>query len=126
LERGGALAEVGYRLSLEPVWPSRIEHQLHRIAVRTEKTLHISDLAALEALGVDTVKYQGFEYEMTQAITAAAHFLTFDGLLVPSARAPCCNLVIFLDRVAADGLLEVRESMPVDWSGWRRDRKPDR
>ena len=26
LEREGALAEIGYRLSLEPVWPSRLAH----------------------------------------------------------------------------------------------------
>jgi hypothetical protein len=124
LERDGALAEIGYRLSLEPVWPSRVQHQIHRIEVRTQKTLHLADLAALQSLGVDTAKYQSFDYEVTQAITAAANFLAFDGLLVPSARAPCCNLVIFLDRVVEYGRLEVRESKPVDWTAWRKDRKP--
>jgi RES domain-containing protein len=124
LQREGALAEVGYRLSLEPVWPSRIRHEIHRIKVRTGKTLHLADLTALQPLGVDTTNYQGFDYEVTQAITAAAHFLTFDGLLVPSARAPCNNLVIFLDRIAEIGRLEVCESRPVDWAAWRRDRRP--
>jgi RES domain-containing protein len=124
LERAGALAEIGHRLSLEPVWPSRIQHEIHRIEVRTEKTLHLADLAALQSLGVDTTKYQSFDYEVTQAITAAANFLAFDGLLVPSARAPCRNLVIFLDRIAEYGRLEVRESKPVDWTAWRKDRKP--
>jgi RES domain-containing protein len=123
LERDGALAEIGYRLSLEPVWPSRIQHEIHRIEVRTEKTLHLADLAALQTLGVDTAKYRSFDYEATQAITAAAHFLMFDGLLVPSARAPCNNLVIFLDRMAEDSCLEARESRSVDWAAWRRDRK---
>src|SRR5215470_7645877 len=33
LERDGALAEIGYRLSLEPIWPSRLQHEIHRIAV---------------------------------------------------------------------------------------------
>jgi RES domain-containing protein len=124
LEREGALAEVGYRLSLEPVWPSRIQHEIHRIQLRTERTLHLADLAALQPLGVDTMKYHGFDYEATQAITAAAHFLMFDGLLVPSARAPCSNLVIFLDRIADYGRLEVRESKPVDWNASRLNRKP--
>jgi RES domain-containing protein len=124
LQRDGALAEIGHRLSLEPVWPSRIQHQVHRIKVRTEKTLHLTDLAALQSLGVEIAKYQNFDYEVTQAITAAAYFLTFDGLLVPSARAPCNNLVIFLDRVTEFGQLEVLESKPIDWTAWRKDRKP--
>ena len=94
LEREGALTEVGHRLSLEPVWPSRIQHEIHRIAVRTERTLRIAQLDTLQHLGVDVAKYQSFDYEVTQAITAAAHFLAFDGLLVPSARAPCTNLVL--------------------------------
>src|SRR5690348_10940431 len=39
LEREGALAEIGFRLSLEPVWPSLIEHNIHLIEVQTERTL---------------------------------------------------------------------------------------
>jgi len=87
--------------------------------------LHIANLATLQSLGVDIAKYQGFNYEATQAITAAAHFLAFDGLLVPSARAPCTNLVLFLERVTEyGGRLDVRESKPVDWTAWRKNRKP--
>src|SRR5215831_18904541 len=44
LERAGALAEIGYRLSLEPVWPSRVEHELHRIAARTNNSLRFADV----------------------------------------------------------------------------------
>ena len=40
--------------------------------------------------------------ERGQAIAAAAHFLEFDGLIVPSARAPVLNLVLFLDQVVGD------------------------
>jgi hypothetical protein len=114
------LAEVGYRLSLEPVWPSRLQHEIHRIEVRTQRTLRIVDLDALQSLGVDITKYQGFDYEATQAITAAAHFMDFDGLLVPSARATCTNLVLFLERVSEHGHLVVRESEAVDWTAWKR------
>ena len=89
LKRDGALAEIGYRLSLEPIWPSRIQHDLHKIGIRTEKTLQFADVAALQSLGVNPAKYPGFDYTATQAITSAAHFLGLDGLLVPSARTPC-------------------------------------
>ena len=124
LERDGALAEIGYRLSLEPIWPSRLQHEIHRIEVRTERTLHIAEFDTLQQLGVDISKYEGFDYEVTQAITAAAHFLAFDGVLVPSARAPCKNLVLFLDRVPQAGHLVVRQSEPVNWTAWTKDRKP--
>ncbi len=75
LEREGALAEIGYRLSLEPVWPSRIEHEVHTIAVEAERTLRFADLASLAPFGVDIARYRGFDYEATQALAAAAHFL---------------------------------------------------
>src|ERR1700732_177019 len=39
LVREGALAEIGYRLSLQPVWRSRVEHQIHTIDVHTERNL---------------------------------------------------------------------------------------
>jgi hypothetical protein len=123
LERVGALAEIGYRLSLEPVWPSRVEHEIHAIAARTERTLRFADLASLEPLGVGAASYRGFDYAATRAIAAAAHFLEFDGLLVPSARAPCINLVVFLDRVMAGGQLDVRRTEPVDWAAWRKGRR---
>ena len=60
-----------------------------------------------------------FNYEATQALAAAAHFLEFDGLLVPSARHPSANLIIFMDRDAAASL-HVKHADPVDWSAWRK------
>jgi hypothetical protein len=53
LERDGALAEIGYRLALEPVWPSRMEHEVHLIAVEMEGTLRFADLESLSPLGVE-------------------------------------------------------------------------
>jgi RES domain-containing protein len=122
LERDGALAEIGFRLSLEPVWPSRLQHELHEIAAQTERTLRFADIPSLAGYGVDTSSYESFDYESTQALAAAAHFLEFDGLLVPSARHRSSNLVIFMDRDAA-GALEVRQSSPVDWTDWRMSRR---
>ena len=110
----GALAEIGYRLSLEPVWPSRIEHEVHRIM--TERTLRFADTESLAPLGVDRARYWTFEYDATRAIAAAAYFLEFDSLIVPSARFDCANLVIFTERVTA---LTLRESRAVDWDAWR-------
>jgi RES domain-containing protein len=119
LARAGALAEVGYRLSLEPVWPSRLEHELHRITARTNNSLRFADVASLSGLGVDISRYTYFEYSVTQAIAAAAFFLDFDGLIVPSARSPEPNLVIFMEKLDVGERLKVEASEAVDWSTWR-------
>lgn len=118
LERAGALAEIGYRLSLEPVWPSRIAHELHELSARAERALRFARVADLAPLGVDVARYASFDYGATQALAAAAHFLEFDGLIAPGARHESHNLVLFMDRDAARSLA-VRASEPVDWSAWR-------
>jgi RES domain-containing protein len=122
LVREGSLAEVGYRLSLEPVWPSRIAHQIHRIEARAGRVLRLADVASLTPLGIDASRYESFDYAATQAIAAAAHFLEFDGLLVPSARYDAENLVLFTDRLAADALI-LRQSEDADWAAWRKARR---
>jgi hypothetical protein len=120
LVRNGALAEIGYRLSLQPVWPSRIEHEIHTISIRTERNLRFPDVASLAPFGVDAARYRSFDYSATQAIAAAANFLGFDGLIVPNARFACANLVIFTER-APD--LALTETVGVDWETWRRERR---
>jgi len=120
LERDGALAEIGYRLSLEPVWPSRIEHKIHAIRAEAERILRFADVASLGPFGVDPARYGTFEYGSTQAIAAAAHFLEFDGLIVPNARFNCLNLIIFVERTPALTLIETQS---VDWDRWRNRRR---
>ncbi len=122
LERAGALAEIGFRLSLEPVWPSRMVHEAHWIEAGTGRSLRFADVASLVPLGVDPVRWAGFDYEATRAIAAAAHFLEFDGLIVPSARADCGNLVVFVGNLEGEGALTLRETQPVDWAEWRAAR----
>jgi hypothetical protein len=120
LVREGALGEIGYRLSLQPVWPSRIEHEVHTIEVQTERNLRFPDTASLAPLGVDAARYRSFDYAATQAIAAAANFLGFDGLIVPNARFACSNLVIFIERAPELTLIDTKR---VNWDDWRRDRQ---
>ena len=118
LQREGALEEIHFHLSRQPVFPSKVRSVLHRISVRTERTLELVDLAAVEKLGVSVEDYGKLCYGRTQEISDAAAFLGFDGILVPSARWSCQNLVIFCDRFAPEDLTVV-ESTPVDWNAWR-------
>ena len=118
-EKDGALAEVGFRLSLEPIWPSRLQHTLHEIKVECERVIDLSNISALERLGVVTSKYQSFDYSVTSLISAAAAFLEYDAMLVPNARFRCKNLVIFNER---PNNLDLVSSTAVDWDEWREKR----
>src|SRR5271168_4163692 len=43
LEEDGAVAEVHFHLSRQPVFPSKIKYGLHRIRAKTSKTLRLKD-----------------------------------------------------------------------------------
>jgi RES domain-containing protein len=120
LGHDGALEEVYFHLSRQPVFPS-VPFRIHRIRVGAKRILRLEQMALLEQLGVDVRNFANTDYSRTQAIGDAAFFLGFDGLLVPSARSQFSNLVLFADRLEiAD--MEVEHSEPVDWKTWRRSR----
>lgn len=117
-EKSGALAEVGFRLSMQPIWPSRLQHQIHELNVECNKVLNLTDYGQLQSLGVNIEKYQSLDYSVTIKIAAAANFLEFDALLVPNARFSCNNLVIFSER---DNKIDLVSSTSVDWQEWRKN-----
>lgn len=125
LEREGALAEIHFHLSQQPVFPSKLRSVLHRLTVHTTRTLKIANLDALAALGVRKESYHSLSYGRCQEIGDAAQFLGFDGILAPSARWPCQNLVLFMDRFGPDDI-QLVESEPVDWPAWRDGQRKTR
>ena len=120
VERNGALAEIGYRRSLEPIWPSRIDDEVHKLRLNLVNTLQFENVDELAHLGVDANRYESFDYSATQAIAAAAHFLEYDGMVVPSARFPCQNVVVFLDQLKNEDQLDALNTEDVDWEEWRQ------
>lgn len=121
LERAGAIAEIHALLSLQPVFPSKIRWFANKLRVSSTQTLRLADLATLARLGADVDRYSTRDYRRTQTIAEAGHFLAFHGLIAPSARWSCLNLVLFTERLAP-GRLEVifREEEPIDWDAWRK------
>jgi hypothetical protein len=118
LAREGALEEIWFHLSRQPVFPSQVRWGLHRLSIRAQAVLKLDDMAAMERLGVTVGDYAGLEYARTQEIADAAMFLGFDAILVPSARWVCHNLVLFTERLPPDDLT-VLDGEPVDWDAWR-------
>ncbi len=127
-ERDGALAEMYFHLGRgQPVFPSQVRYELHELAVVLERALRLVDLTALAGLGLDTAKYGRLsydartdEYPRSQDIAETAHFLDFDGLVVPNARWACSNVILFCDRVKPSAMEAVRNHGRVDWAEWAR------
>lgn len=124
LERDGAVAEIFALISAQPVFPSRMRWWAHRLHVSAKAALKIADATGLRALGIDTATYRERSYSTSQSIADAAFFLGFDGLIAPSARWDCLNLMLFAGRIApADIVLEDIEPSPIDWTAWQAARR---
>ncbi len=119
-ERDGAIAEIHFHLNRgQSVFPSRMSHDLFELSVEAKEALVLADMDQLEKLGVESGRYRELLYTRTQEIGAAAAFLGFDGLIVPSARWDCRNIILFLNAVDLEEVRTV-SVQPVDWKEWRR------
>ena len=131
LESDGALAEMYFHIMRGlPVFPSQMVFCLYELHVALRRVLALADMTALEALGVDVARYESLqyarkveEYSRLQEIGEATHFLDFEGLIAPSARWNCQNLVVFTDRVSPEALSIAQEHGQIDWEAWRRRTK---
>lgn len=117
LERDGAIAEVAsFLANLTPI-PGPRPIKVTRLAVTTAQTLHLAR-ANLTTLGVDFTRYGERDYAQTQKIGAAVAFLGLDGLIAPSARWPCDNLMIFAENHALKEQLKPIGEEQVEWKAW--------
>jgi len=120
LTRPGALAEVVAYLTLLTPLPLSHPLKVSRLGVSTSKTLRLAR-GSLKRLGVDFRRYGERDYALTQSIGAALAFLGLDGLIAPSARWPCDNLMIYQsNHMLLTERLEVIEDEQVDWGAWAR------
>ncbi len=118
MEEDGAMAEIYHHLSKAPIFSSS-HVTINKLHVTTERTLEFPDVAALAKLGIDEEAFRKGETSRTREVGAAARFLDMDGLIVPSARWPCLNLVLFLDRLPDRAELRVVETRGINWPAWR-------
>lgn len=129
-DRLGAIAEMRFHLRRgQPVFPSKLRYTLHEIRVSLDGVYDLSEHATLELLGLNLSQYgqmsfvdRNSEYPSSQQIADAAHFLgsaepgEASGLLVPSARFDCSNLVIFCDHTIPSEYEEIANHGVIDWN----------
>lgn len=127
-EKDGALAEMYFHLKRgQPIFPSQVRYRLHELIVSLKRALKLVDVEALSSLGVDTSRYgqlmyqeRETEYPRCQDVAEVAHFLEFDGLIVPSARWDCKNIVLFCDQLEQGSVEATTDQGPVDWVQWEQ------
>lgn len=126
IESDGALAEMHFHLMRgQPVFPSKMEFRLFELQVTLRRALRLANVPDLENLGIKSYGSLEYarkqeEYPRTQEVGEATRFLGFDGLIVPSARSDCLNVVIFItDRSPPEALTTVQDHGVVDWTDWK-------
>jgi len=117
LEADGALAEIYYHLSRAPVFSSS-QTKLHRLEVSLRNVLLLGD-DELVRLGIEDPYAPRLESKRSQEIGEAAYLMGFEGIVVPSARWACKNLVLFTDRIKLIENIELIESKDVNWPAWK-------
>jgi RES domain len=114
--RDGAMAEIAFHLSRQTPLPTKPIF-LHILNVVANKTLRLLRTDLTE-LGVNEHAYTAINYGPTQQVGDAVQFLEFDGLIAPSARWNCDNLILFPDNMRSSALLELDSSESIDWLAW--------
>jgi len=130
-EKDGAIAEMYFHLKRgQPIFPSQVRYRLHELLASLKRALRLVDLEALSVLGIDTSRYGQLMYQERQAeyprcqdIAEVAHFLGFDGLIVPNARWDCKNIVLFCDQLEHGSIEATIDHGFVDWIQWEQINK---
>jgi len=127
-EYDGAISEMHFHLSRgQPVMPSKIRYQVFELSLSLARLLRLPTLDRLGELGVNVSAYGQLSYEdrvseypRTQDIAETAHFLDYDGILVPNARWNCSNVVVFCDQVSPGAIEIANDNGLIDWAEWKR------
>ena len=117
LESNGALSEAYYHLSRAPVMSSS-HMRINRLQVSLESVLSLNS-NQLKALGIDEPLASKIDIARSQEIGDAAYMMDYQGLIVPSARWNCNNLMVFMDRIDLNTQIELIDYSEVNWPAWK-------
>ena len=86
-----------------------------KLRVRLHRVVKLN-FEALEQLSVRQADYRSRDYSRTQEISDGLNYLGCSGLIVPSARYECNNLIIFVQNLDENCFLAEHGSMVFQWS----------
>lgn len=124
VSRSAALEEMRFHLMRgQPVMPSKVRYRVFEIDLSLGRAFQFLDLGALSGVGLNVETFGRLSYEQmndeyprTQEIGEVAHFLDFDGLIIPSARSNTKNVVVFCDKVEGFRESNVSDRGMIDWT----------
>jgi RES domain-containing protein len=124
-ERNGALAEAWFHVARgQPIIPSKLSKRIFQIEAELGRVLDLSAEGKLAALGINMATYgqltylqRAGEYPTLQQLAEIAFFYEYEAIIVPSARWPASNVVIFTERTRPSQITVVG-SEPVDLVAW--------
>lgn len=122
--REGAIEERRFHLVRgQPFPPSKVRYELFELHIRLAAVISFNDLEALQSIGMDTNGYgmasyvdKEIEYPRSQEIAEACFFLGADGILIPSARHECQNLIVFCEQDTEMEIEVIRSHGLIDWT----------
>jgi len=127
IESKTAQAEVHFHYyQKQPIPPSKLNLNLHELNINLVQALKLLDTSRLSSVGVtaEMLYVKSFSkviqlgYPVMQAVGAAANFLGFDGLIVPSARIKGSNIVLLTDNIAPQSEISVVSTKAIDLKSW--------
>jgi RES domain-containing protein len=108
-ERETALAEAEYYISLQPLRP-KAKRTLFTIRVSIPKVIDLTAHDLLGKLGITNDVLEAMDHTPCRTVGAAANWLGYNGLLVPSARwRGGKNLVIYEQDPSPDSFEVIKE-----------------
>ena len=109
LSRDVVELESNYLIEAQGIAPTR-ERQMHTLLVQLAKVLRLTR-SRLAVLGIDDSALTSSDHSKCQLVGGAVERLRFEGLLIPSARGPADNLVIFPSNLPfGESLFKVESS----------------
>jgi hypothetical protein len=117
LVREGALAEMAYRQRLLDPIPTK-PILVHTLDIDLKCVIEI-DRTNLARLGIAFGELGSADYARSQEVGDIAYrILGCDGLIVPSARWRCSNLVVIEENLKFNAEVQVVDSEEIDWMAW--------
>ena len=122
--REGAIEERRFHLVRgQPFPPSKVRYELFELHVRLAAVISFNDLQALQSIGMNSSGYgmvsyvdKAIEYPKSQEIAEACFFMGADGILVPSARHECQNMIVFCEQDTEKEIELIRSHGLIDWT----------
>ncbi len=123
-ERDGAMAEAWFHVARgQPIIPSKVKKRLFRLEANLDRVLDLSADGKLASLGVDMASYGRLsyvqridEYPAPREVAEIAYFYEYQAIIVPNARWPTSNVVVFTENAPAPVVID---SELVDLEAWQ-------